>query len=142
MEQARAVLQRALVELVGEDSSRGLHVVIARDSWFQPLVYRTKEPSRVTVAAVERQLRPTQTMQERVGRMCVVGNSWPVCMWRAVRWRREVERRLRRRSSYKEQAARRQMSKRKSERKQGATKKREQQARAEAALPMSYSKLS
>ena len=132
MERERAALQKALVELVGEDSCRGLHVVIARDSWFQPLAYRTKEPSQETVKAVERQLRPTRTMQDRVERMCVVGNSWPVCLWRAVRLRREEERRLRRRSSYKEAYARR----KKSNGHRGATE-REQQARAEAAAAQS-----
>ena len=54
MERERAALQKALVELVGEDSCRGLHVVIARDWWFQPLAYRTKEPAQQTVKAVER----------------------------------------------------------------------------------------
>ena len=132
MEQARAVLQRALVELVGEDSSRGLHVVIVRDSWFQPHAYRTKEPSLATVAAVERQLRPTQTMQERVERMCVVGNSWPLCLARAMGLRREKERRLRRRGMFREAYARKKFRKRH----RGATG-REQQARAEAAAAQS-----
>lgn len=130
MEQARAALQQQLVELVGEDFSRGLHVVLVRDRWFEPDHYRTKEPSLASVSKVEKTLRPTQTMQERVERMCVVGNSWPLCLLRAVGRRRErkqaMERLLRARARAAQTKARR-----RSRHKREANERK--QARAEAA---------
>ena len=92
MEQARAVLQQTLVELVGEDLSRGVHIVLVRERWFQPDHFRTKEPSLASVSKVERSLRPTQPMQERVERMLVVGSGWPLCLLRAVKKRHDMQR--------------------------------------------------
>ena len=130
MEQARAALQQQLVELVGEDFSRGLHVVLVRDRWFEPDHYRTKEPSLASVSKVEKTLRPTRTMQERVERMCIVGNSWPLCLLRAVGRRRErkqaMERLLRARARAAQTKARR-----RSRHKREANERK--QARAEAA---------
>ena len=94
MEQARRALQQRLVELVGEGLSRGVHVVLAKESWLHPEKFRTKEPSTASVAAVEKQLWPLQPIQARVESMCVVGSSWPCCLARAVTKAREAQRLL------------------------------------------------
>ena len=88
----RVALQQRLVELVGEELARGVHVVLVREAWFEPEMFRTKEPSAATVAGLEKQLRPTQPVQDRVESMCVVGSSWPVALARAMAKRREQHR--------------------------------------------------
>ena len=92
MEPVRAALQQRLVELAGENVSRGLHVVLVRESWLEPDHFRSKEPSPSAVAGVEKTLMPTHSMQERVERMCTVGSCWPLCLARALQKRRDAER--------------------------------------------------
>ena len=92
MESARAALQQRLVELAGGRLSRGLHVVLVRESWLEPDHFRSKEPSPSAVAGVEKTLMPTHSMQKRVERMCTVGSCWPLCLARALQKRRDAER--------------------------------------------------
>ena len=92
MEPVRAALQQRLVELAGERVSRGLHVVLVRESWLEPDHFRSKEPSPSAVAGVEKTLMPTHSMQKRVERMCTVGSCWPLCLARALQKRRDAER--------------------------------------------------
>ena len=125
---ARLRCQRYLEGLVGEEQCRGVHVVLARESWFQPEQFRSQEPSTASVVDMEAQLWPSKPMHLLVEKMCVVGNSWPLCLARAMGLRREKERRLRRRGMFREAYARKKFCKRH----RGATG-REQQARAEAA---------
>ena len=85
-------LQQRLVELAGEERTRGVHVVLVREAWFEPQMFRTKEPSAAAVAGLEKELRPTQPMQDRVESMCIVGSCWPVALARAMAKRRELHR--------------------------------------------------
>ena len=88
----RVALQQRLVELVGEELARGVHVVLVREAWFEPQMFRTREPSAAQVAGLEKELRPTQPMQDRVESMCIVGSCWPVALARAMAKRRELHR--------------------------------------------------
>ena len=92
---ARLRCQRYLEGLVGEEQCRGVHVVLARESWFQPEQFRSQEPSTASVADVEKQLWPSQPLHVLVERMCVVGNSWPLCLARAAAKAHEAQRLLR-----------------------------------------------
>ena len=92
MEPLLLALQQRLEELAGEDVSRGFHVVLVRESWLEPDHFRSQEPSPAAVAGLEKSLLPTQTMQERVERMCTVGSCWPLCLARALQKRRDAER--------------------------------------------------
>ena len=81
---ARLRCQRYLEGLVGEEQCRGVHVVLARESWFQPEQFCSQEPSTASVVDMEAQLWPSKPMHVLVEKMCVVGNSWPLCLARAV----------------------------------------------------------
>ena len=48
-QQARMRCQRYLEGLVGEEQCRGVHVVLARESWFQPEQFCSQEPSTASV---------------------------------------------------------------------------------------------
>ena len=85
--------QRYLEGLVGEEQCRGVHVVLARESWFDPEQFRSEEPSTAVVADVEKQLTE-QPLHVLVERMCVVGNSWPLCLARAAAKAHEAQRLL------------------------------------------------
>ena len=92
---ARLRCQRYLEGLVGEEQCRGVHVVLARESWFQPEQFCSQEPSTASVVDMEAQLWPSKPMHVLVEKMCVVGNSWPLCLARAVTKAREAQRLLR-----------------------------------------------
>ena len=124
---ARLRCQRYLEGLVGEEQCRGVHVVLARESWSKPEQFCSQEPSTASVVDMEAQLWPPQPMHLLVEKMCVVGNSWPLCLSRAVRRRRERERLLRARAK----AAAQTKARRRSRHKREANERK--QARAEAA---------
>ena len=86
--------QRYLEGLVGEEQCRGVHVVLARESWFQPEQFCSQEPSTASVVDMEAQLWPSKPMHLLVEKMCVVGNSWPLCLARAVTKAHEAQRLL------------------------------------------------
>ena len=87
MDPVLEALTQRLEELVGQDGSRGLHVVVVRESWleWQPLDwFNFDEPTYHSVADVARRIHPGGTMQERVCFMCRVGAFWPLCLARAL----------------------------------------------------------
>ena len=95
MDPVLEALTQRLEELVGQDESRGLHVVVVRESWleWQPLDwFNFDEPTYHSVADVARRIHPGGTMQERVCWMCRVGAFWPLCLARALEQLREADR--------------------------------------------------
>ena len=124
---ARLRCQRYLEGLVGEEQCRGVHVVLARESWFQPEQFCSQEPSTASVVDMEAQLWPSKPMHLLVEKMCVVGNSWPLCLARAVTKAHKAQSLLRRLQTAREKKEK--QRKKETQGQEGRQKKRKGRAK-------------